>query len=55
MVQAGDIKLRTPKPSHGGFFPTVLAPRRRIDQTLHAVIVRAYIEGVSRRSVDDLD
>ena len=33
---------------------SMLSPRRRIDQALHAVIMQAYVEGVSTRSVDDL-
>jgi transposase-like protein len=32
----------------------LLSPRRPIDQALHAVIMQAYVEGVSTRSVDDL-
>ena len=46
--------MKIPKLSHGSFFPSLLAPRRRIDQALHAVIMQAYVEGVSTRSVDDL-
>ncbi len=53
-TQAGDIELKIPKLSHGSFFPSLLSPRRRIDQALHAVIMQAYVEGVSTRSVDDL-
>ena len=53
-TQAGDIELKIPKLSHGSFFPSLLSPRRRIDQALHAVIMQAYIEGVSTRRVDDL-
>jgi transposase-like protein len=53
-TQAGDIELKIPKLSHGCFFPSLLSPRRRIDQALHAVIMQAYVEGVSTRSVDDL-
>ena len=53
-TQAGDIELKIPKLAHGSFFPSLLAPRRRIDQALHAVIMQAYVEGVSTRSVDDL-
>ena len=34
--------------------PSVLEPRRRIDRALHAVIMEAYVAGVSTRSVDDL-
>jgi putative transposase len=51
---AGDIELKIPKLSQGSFFPTLLEPRRRIDKALHAVIMQAYVEGVSTRSVDDL-
>ncbi len=53
-TQAGDIELKIPKLSQGSFFPSLLSPRRRIDQALHAVIMQAYVEGVSTRSVDDL-
>jgi transposase-like protein len=53
-TQAGDIELKIPKLSHGSFFPALLEPRRRIDKALHAVIMQAYVEGVSTRSVDDL-
>ena len=53
-TQAGDIELKIPKLSHGSFFPSLLSPRRRIDQALHAVIMQAYVEGVSTRSGDDL-
>jgi len=37
-----------------GFFPALLSPRRRIDVALHAVVMQAYVEGVSTRRVDDL-
>jgi putative transposase len=53
-TQAGDIELKIPKLSHGSFFPALLEPRRRIDQALYAVVMQAYVEGVSTRSVDDL-
>src|SRR5690606_8123633 len=36
------------------FFPSLLEPRRRIDQALYAVVMEAYVHGVSTRSVDDL-
>ena len=48
-TQAGDIELKIQKLSHGSFFPSLLSPRRRIDQALHAVIMQAYVEGVSTR------
>jgi putative transposase len=53
-TKAGDLDLKVPKLRHGSFFPSVLEPRRRIDQALHAVIMEAYVLGVSTRSVDDL-
>ena len=53
-TQAGDIDLRIPKLRKGSFFPLILEPRRRIDQALYAVVMGAYVAGVSTRSVDDL-
>ena len=53
-TQAGDIELRIPKLRKGSFFPVILEPRRRIDQALYAVVMEAYVKGVSTRSVDDL-
>ena len=50
----GDVSIKIPKTRTGSFFPALLAPRRRIDVALHAVIMQAYIEGVSTRRVDDL-
>jgi len=55
-TQAGDIELRIPKLRKGTFFPSILEPRRRIDQALYAVVIEAYeayVNGVSTRSVDD--
>ncbi|MDJ0769262.1 MAG: IS256 family transposase [Ilumatobacter sp.] len=51
---AGDIELRIPKLRVGSFFPSLLEPRRRVDQALWAVIMTAYITGTSTRKVDDL-
>ncbi|MEU0088336.1 IS256 family transposase [Streptomyces sp. NPDC006274] len=53
-TQAGDLDLAIPKVRTGSFFPSLLERRRRIDQALYAVIVEAYVHGVSTRSVDDL-
>jgi putative transposase len=50
----GDITVRIPKVRQGSFFPSLLAPRRRIDVALQAVIMQAWVEGVSTRKVDDL-
>src|SRR3954469_14459516 len=51
---AGDLTVKIPKLRTGSFFPSLLAPRRRIDVALHAVVMQAWIEGVSTRKVDDL-
>ena len=53
-TQAGDVELSIPKLRKGSFFPSILEPRRRIDQALYAVVMEAYVAGVSTRSVDDL-
>jgi putative transposase len=51
---AGDLELAIPKLRAGTFYPSLLERRRRIDQALYAVIMEAYVHGVSTRSVDDL-
>ena len=51
---AGDLMVKIPKVRTGSFFPSLLAPRRRIDVALHAVVMEAYVHGVSTRKVDDL-
>ena len=51
---AGDLELRIPKLRAGSFFPSLLERRRRVDQALYAVVMEAYVHGVSTRAVDDL-
>jgi putative transposase len=51
---AGDLMVKIPKLRAGSFFPSLLAPRRRIDVALYAVVMKAYVHGVSTRKVDDL-
>jgi putative transposase len=51
---AGDLNLRIPKLRAGSFFPALLEHRRRVDQALYAVVMEAYLHGVSTRKVDDL-
>jgi len=53
-TKAGDVQLRIPKLREGSFFPALLEPRRRIDRALLAVVMEAYVHGVSTRKVDDL-
>ena len=53
-TKAGDVELRIPKLREGSFLPVLLEPRRRIDRALWAVVMEAYVHGVSTRKVDDL-
>ena len=53
-TQVGDIALQIPKLRAGSFLPSILEPRRRVDQALYGVIMEAYIGGVSTRKVDAL-
>lgn len=51
---AGDVELEIPKLRYGSFYPSLLERRRRIDRALFAVVMEAYVHGVSTRKVDDL-
>lgn len=53
-TKGGDVTVAIPKLRQGSFFPSILEPRRRIDQALYAVVMEAYVHGMSTRSVDDL-
>jgi putative transposase len=44
---AGDLELRIPKLRTGSFFSSLLERRRRVDQSLFAVIMEAYLHGTS--------
>ena len=45
-TKAGDLHVAIPKLRQGSFFPSLLEPRRRIDQALYAVVMEAYVAGV---------
>lgn len=51
---SGTLELQIPKLREGSFFPSLLEPRRRVDQALWSVIAQAWIGGVSTRRVDAL-
>jgi len=51
---AGDVELYIPKLREGSFYPSLLERRRRIDRALFAVVMEAWVHGVSTRKVDDL-
>ena len=53
-TRVGTIELRVPRVRDGGFFPSLLEPRRRAERALLAVVQEAYVQGVSTRRVDDL-
>jgi transposase-like protein len=53
-TQAGDIDLQIPKLRNSGFLPSILEPRRRVDQALYGVVMEAYVGGISTRKVDAL-
>src|SRR5437763_9056793 len=53
-TRVGTIELKIPKVTAGAYFPSLLEPRRRAARALHAVVVEAYVKGVSSRKVDDL-
>ena len=42
-TQAGDVELKIPKLRKGSFFPSILEPRRRIDQALYAVVMAPLV------------
>jgi hypothetical protein len=48
-TRVGTIELRIPKVTAGAYFPSLLEPRRRAEKALHAVVVEAYVKGVSTR------
>ena len=53
-TRVGSIPLRVPRVREGSYVPSLLEPRRRVEQALLAVVQEAYIKGVSVRKVDDL-
>jgi putative transposase len=50
----GDIDLQIPKLRSGSYLPSILEPRRRVDQALYGVVMEAYVGGISTRKVDAL-
>src|SRR3954463_15237499 len=53
-TRAGEIEAQIPKLRQGSYFPSILAPRKRSEQALVAVVQQAYVCGVSTRRVDQL-
>ena len=54
-TRVGEIELLIPKKRSGpSYFPCFLEPRRRSEQAIVAVVLEAYVNGVSTRKVDRL-
>ena len=53
-TRVGALELAIPRLRTGSYFPSFLAPRRRAEQALVAVVQEAYVNGVSTRKVDRL-
>jgi transposase-like protein len=53
-TRVGTIELRVPRVRDGGYFPSLLDPRKRAERALAGVIQEAYVQGVSTRRVDEL-
>ena len=54
-TRVGEIELLVPKKRMGSaYFPSFLEPRRRSEQAIVAVVMEAYVNGVSTRKVDRL-
>jgi putative transposase len=52
--EAGLDHYQVPKLRNGSFVPAILEPRRRFDQAHYAVVMEAFVHGISTRAVDDL-
>ena len=50
---AGDLELGIPKLGTGSFFLSLLERRRRVDEALFAVVMEAYLHGVSTREASN--
>ena len=50
----GEIELLIPRARQGSYFPSFVEPRRRSEQAIVAVVLEAYVDGVSTRKVDRL-
>ncbi len=53
-TRVGTVELKVPRVRDGGYFPSLLEPRRKAERALAAVVQEAYVHGVSTRKVDEL-
>ena len=48
-TRVGTVELKVPRVRDGGYFPSLLEPRKRAERALSAVVQEAYVHGVSTR------
>jgi putative transposase len=53
-TRVGSVSLEIPRLREGSYFPSLLEPRRKVEQALLSVIQEAYVLGVSTRKVEGL-
>lgn len=53
-TRVGSVPLKIPRLRMSSYFPSLLEPRRRVEQALLSVIQEAYVLGVSTRKVETL-
>ena len=53
-TRVGSVPLNIPRLRTSSYFPSLLEPRRRVEQALLSVVQEAYVLGVSTRKVETL-
>lgn len=53
-TRVGSVALGIPRLRDGSYFPSLLEPRRRVEQAMLSVVQEAYVLGVSTRKVESL-
>lgn len=53
-TRVGSVPLKIPRIRTSSYFPSLLEPRRRVEQALLSVVQEAYVLGVSTRKVETL-
>ena len=53
-TRVGTVELKVPRVRDGGYFPSLLEPRRKAERALSAVVQGAYVHGVCTCKVDEL-
>ena len=53
-TRVGTIDLRVPRVRDGSFYPSLHDPRKRAERALVAVVQEAYVQGISKRRVEEL-